>query len=243
MRIYAPADLDRAFREGAGPHYVYVLRHDDGAEAFGGTGSPFYVGIGKGHRLFDHEKAARVPTTAGAKVAAIRAAWHEGREVVRTIDSFHPLDPWHREAELVDAIGLLKDGTGPLTNEQRPPLSRTIGGVEVRKYADRQRVAGGPRTIPDDFRLAETTLIVGPEAQRGRTSVAGTIYGIVEREPGISGSGVVERMLEMDWSRTKSAYTQSGSVCAVWAADWVHGCCFHKKLRIIQPLNIEEVRP
>ncbi len=237
MKIGNAADLDRALSEGMGPHYVYVLRHPDDVERFGGIGTPFYVGIGKAYRVFDHEKAARLPESGGAKVAAIRSAWAAGKEVTRTVDSFHVLDPWHREAELVDAIGLLKDGTGTLANEQRPPLSRTIDGVEVRKYADRQALAGGPKVIPADFRLADVALVVGPNEQRSRNSVAGVIYSIVESDPGISGSEAVERMLIMDWSRTKSAYTQSGTVCAVWAADWVYGCCFHKRLQIIQPLD------
>ncbi|WP_137751683.1 GIY-YIG nuclease family protein [Sphingopyxis sp. L1A2A] len=241
MIIGNPSELDQALAKGLGPNYVYILRHPDEVEKFGGVGTPFYVGIGIGHRIFEHEKAASIASTTGRKVTAIRAIWAAGGEVARTIDSFDQTDLWHREAELVNAIGLLKDGTGTLTNEQRPPMSFTIDGIEVRKYSHRQSAAGGPRCIPSDFRLANTALVPGPNTQQSRTSVAGVIYSLVENEPGITGREVVERMMEMNWTKTKSAYTQSGSICAVWAADWVHGCCFHTKLQIIQPLNAAEV--
>ena len=237
MFVADSSDLEGAVGRVLGHNYVYVLRHPDGSEKFGGIGTPFYVGIGIGHRIFEYEKAARIASTTGTKVDTIRAIWNAGDNVIRTIDSFDQTDLWHREAELVNAIGLLKDGTGTLTNEQRPPLSRTIDGIEVRKYADRQAAAGGPRGLPSDFRLADTALVLGPNVPQSRTSVAGVIYTLVEDEPGITGREVVERMLDMDWSKTKSAYTQSGNICAVWAADWVYGCCIHKKLQIIQPLD------
>lgn len=41
---------------GGGPHYVYLLRVPDGEPKFGGLGTPFYVGIGQGARLFAHEE-------------------------------------------------------------------------------------------------------------------------------------------------------------------------------------------
>ena len=53
---------------GGGPHYVYLLRMPDGEPKFGGLGTPFYVGIGQGARLFAHEEEARDPARSGAKV-------------------------------------------------------------------------------------------------------------------------------------------------------------------------------
>lgn len=68
---------------GGGPYYVYVLRIPDGQPSFGGMGTPFYVGIGQGNRLFAHEEEARDPARSGAKVETIRSIWAKGGEVVR----------------------------------------------------------------------------------------------------------------------------------------------------------------
>jgi hypothetical protein len=61
--VYPPiidrADLERIVASSrGGPYYVYLLRKPDGEPKFGGIGTPFYVGIGRGLRLFDHEKEA-----------------------------------------------------------------------------------------------------------------------------------------------------------------------------------------
>jgi len=85
---------------GGGPYYVYLLRMPDESPQFGGTGTPFYVGIGQGTRLFAHEEEARDPARSGAKVETIRSIRAKGGEVVRTIDSIHAIEPWDREEEL-----------------------------------------------------------------------------------------------------------------------------------------------
>ena len=43
------------------------MRVPDGEWKFGGLGTPFYVGIGQGTRLFAHEEEARDPARTGAK--------------------------------------------------------------------------------------------------------------------------------------------------------------------------------
>lgn len=46
------------------PYYCYVLREPNGI--------PFYVGVGKKLRLFDHERDARNPVKSGPKLLLIR---------------------------------------------------------------------------------------------------------------------------------------------------------------------------
>ena len=78
------ADLARLIAaSGGGPHYVYLLRVPNGEPSFGGSGTPFYVGIGQGSRLFAHEEEARDPARSGAKVEMIRSIWANGGEVVK----------------------------------------------------------------------------------------------------------------------------------------------------------------
>ena len=130
------ADLIRLIAtSGGGPHYVYLLRIPDGETRFGGVGTPFYVGIGQGARLFAHEEEARDPARSGAKIETIRSIWDKGGEIVRTIESVHAVEPWDREEELINSIGRLADGAGPLTNAQTYAHSLKLNGVELRKYA------------------------------------------------------------------------------------------------------------
>jgi len=78
---------------------------------------------------------ARDPARFGAELETTRSIWANGAEVVRTIDSVHPAEPWDREQELINAIGRLAERAGPLTNAQTYALSIKINGVELRKCA------------------------------------------------------------------------------------------------------------
>ena len=101
LRIDSPDDLARKLREVYDRHYVYLLCHPRG-----GLQAPFYVGIGRGNRIFAHEDEARDSRVAGRKVEIIRSIWADGRQVMRFIDSVHQSEPWHREAELIVISGL-----------------------------------------------------------------------------------------------------------------------------------------
>ena len=173
MEIRSGADLDKALLANGCLHYVYVLRQPDGVACYGGIGTPFYVGIGQRGRLFEHEKAAKEGTEAGRKVDAINEIWSSGREVVRTIDSFHQKEPWIREGELIHEIGRIDDRTGPLTNPQTYSASHVIEGVELRKYAADQVAAGGVDAIPAKFKLKNIRLKEGPVEPRSPTSCTG----------------------------------------------------------------------
>lgn len=108
--------------------YVYMLRWPDGRPCWGGRGTPFYVGRGSRDRLFEHVKNAHVESsdTNGLprnlmRRAVILGIHQLGQAVVHTVDSFWADvgDADQREVHLINEIGLIRDGTGILTNRQR----------------------------------------------------------------------------------------------------------------------------
>lgn len=234
QRVFDRADLEAIIAAGGGPHYVYVLRRPDGVASHGGVGTPFYVGIGRGSRLFAHEEEAKDPRVTSAKVDVIRAIWAAGGDVVRTIDSVHSQEPWDREAELIAEIGCTVDGTGPLTNSQVYARSTKLGGIELRKYANDHLSTGDANAIPAKFKLRDVRLAAGPIEPRSRTSVFGKIFAVAEAHRGSTGAELIELLKKVDFSANKSAYTQSGQVCAAWLAGYLEGAYFRSDRRYLQ---------
>ena len=231
------AELSSALLGRPEKHYVYVLRYPDDIAIYGGIGTPFYVGIGQRGRLFSHEEAALSKGEVSEKADAIRAIRESGKEVVRTIDSFHSIEPFIREAELIHEIGRKAEGMGPLLNAQTYAPSAKMDGVEVRKYAAEQAAAGTFDAIPEKFKLRHTRLAVGPATPKSRTSVMGKVFTAVEKNPGVTGEQLIRLLQQEDFTGNKSAYTQSGQVCAAWLVGYVDGACFHPRARIIQPYH------
>ncbi|WP_161808752.1 GIY-YIG nuclease family protein [Tsuneonella troitsensis] len=196
-------------------------------------GTPFYVGIGQGLRLFSHEEEAKDPKRNSLKLETIRQVWSEGKEVIREIDGFHDVEPWDREEYLINEIGLVWSGTGPLTNAQVYASSAKKDGVELRKYAD-DHALGSVEEIPSRFKLADTKMMAGPQEPKSRTSVFGKIYTVAERNPGLTGRELVRALQNVDFTGNKSAYTQSGSVCAAWLVDYIEGAYFRNDRRHLQ---------
>lgn len=229
------ADLARLIAaSGGGPHYVYLLRMSDGKPSFSSVGTPFYVGIGQGARLFAHEEEARDPARSGAKVETIRSIWAKGEEVIRTIDSVHAVEPWDREEELINSIGRLAEGTGPLTNAQTYAPSLKLNGIELRKYAVDHAVSGNANTIPAKFKLRHTRLMAGPKEPLSRTSVFGKIYTVAEANPGLTGEELVGLLSTLDFTGNKSAYTQGGQVSASWLVGYIEGGYFRSDRQHLQ---------
>jgi len=218
------AELQRVVqRAGGGPHYVYVLRWPEDMEA---RGAPFYVGIGQGTRLFSHEDEARDTSRTSAKLAVIRQIWDAGKEVLRTIDSVHVMDPWDREEQLINSIGRRADGTGSLTNAQVYSRSTKVGGVELRKYAADHQITGDVNAPPPKFKLRNVRLMAGPRKPLSSTSVFGKIYEAAEAHPGVTGEKLLELLRDVDFFANRSAYTQSGKVSASWLAGYIEGAYF-----------------
>jgi hypothetical protein len=208
----------------AGDHfYVYLLCYPP----HGSTVRPFYVGIGQGDRLFAHEREAADPATTSAKVLAIRSIQAEGEEVVRYIDGVYDASPWHREQELIAQFGLVKSGTGSLTNEQEYASSFKVEGIELRKYA-----ADG-NALPANFLKRDVRLRAGPNVPRNPLSVYGKICGVLASTPGITGAELVELLLLVDFSDNNTVYAQDGQVSRPWLAKYIDGG-FYAKNRFIQ---------
>lgn len=229
------ADLARLITaSGDGAHYVYLLRVPDGKPSAGGFGTPFYVGIGQGWRLFAHEDEARDPARSNAKIEMIRSIWAKGGEVVRTIDSVHAAEPWGREEELINSIGRLAEGTGPLTNAQTYAPSLKLNGVELRKYAADHEGSGDANAIPEKFKLRHTPLMAGPREPLSRTSVFGKIYTVAEANPGVTGEDLIRLLSKVDFTGNKSAYTQGGQVSASWLVGYIEGGYFRRDRQHLQ---------
>lgn len=211
------------------PYYVYVLRRPDGQPCFNGKGTPFYVGLGQGLRLFSHVQAARDPAVQGTKVAVIREIWAAGCQVVHCIDSWHDHEPWDREEELIRLIGQIKHGTGSLANEQDYAPSFKVNGIELRKYREAQ--GDDPLAMPTKFKLADVRLTVGPRKPRSPTSVFGKIYSVLEEHPGILGKDLVNLLRRTDFAGNRSAYTQSGAVSVAWLCGYIEGGLFRADRR------------
>lgn len=95
--------------------YVYVLSKPDG--------EPFYVGCAVArrgrtrHRILDHEMFAK-RSEQSLRASIIRKIWAAGRNVHRSIDSWHDSQEpmFAREMELIAQIGRRDLGRGPLAN-------------------------------------------------------------------------------------------------------------------------------
>ena len=209
------------------------MRVPDGEWKFGGLGTPFYVGIGQGTRLFAHEEEARDPARTGAKVEMIRSIWAKGGEVVRTIDSVHGAEPCDREEELINYIGRLAEG-GPLTNAQTYAPSVKLNGIELRKYAAAHEASRDANAIPAKFKLRYARLMAGPREPLSRTSVFGKIYTVTEANPGVTGEELIGLLSSVDFTGNKSAYTQGGQVSASWLVGYIEGGYFRNDRQHLQ---------
>ena len=225
IQIFSHDDIERASIDTGMQHYVYVLY-----KPLGHDNIPFYVGIGKGDRIFAHEEEARDPSKNNEKLNTIRKIWERREEVIRFIDSFHKDEPWEREAELINKWGLRKDGTGNLANEQRYAPSNKVDSIELRKYVDLGN------QFPHDFKYRQTRLMVGTAKPKKVTSVFGKIYQALKENPGITGEELVSLLLTVDFSRIKSAYTKSGEVSIPWLCGYIDGG-FYKKNKYIREFS------
>jgi len=214
--------------------YVYILRNPDGEERYGGTGTPFYVGIGQGNRMYAHEREARESSESNAKLDTIRSILNAGKKIIYDVESKHDHEPWGREEELIHKIGRLSDGTGPLTNAQTYSRSEKMDGVELRKYAEHHKSSGSLDAIPAKFKLRNTRLMAGPREPTSRASVFGKMYSVLESHPGITGEEFVRLLQTLDFSGNKSAYTQSGAVCTAWIVGYIEGGYFRSDRRHFQ---------
>ncbi len=203
-------------------HYTYILRIPDGIQAFGGEGTPFYVGIGQGQRIFAHLDEATKTHNSSRKLDTIRHILRSGKNVIHTIDAFFDFEPWNREESLITTIGQIKHGTGPLTNDQDYSSSYKVNGIEVRKYKDDH--LNDPRSMPKSFdKLKDVRLAAGTIKPKSEKSVFGKIYAMLEKNPGVTGSQLVKLLQSVDFSDNKSAYTQSGEVCTAWLCGYIKG--------------------
>jgi len=211
------AEMQSLIAENSARHYVYLLCEPDG--------TPFYVGLGQGSRLFAHEEEATDASNTSAKCAKIRELLSAGKEIRYEIDSWHDSTPWDREAELIAQL----DSTVQLTNAQRYAPSAERGGAVLRKYADAYPDGEDVRAIPADFPYSGTKLTVGPRRPGPRAKVYGRIYAVLEANPGITGAQLIERLHEVDWSDVKSIYAEGRSVVSgKWLADYIKGGFYTK---------------
>jgi len=216
-------DLCKALAQAGGQYYVYVLCRQAGERLV----SPFYVGVGQGYRLFAHEVEARDPRAVGTKVDIIRSILNADEHLFRFVDGFYRQPPWRREEALINAYGLIRDGTGILANQNRYAESATVEGVELRKYATQGNI------LPSNFHKRHVRLTIGPRCPKNPRSVFGRICDVLRQHPGVTGEQLVELLQSVDFSMNQSAYTQSGQVSVPWLAKYIDGG-FYAKNQYIQ---------
>lgn len=217
-RIESREDLESELLKQKGEFYVYLL-----CKAEAGKERPFYVGLGQRDRLFLHEEEAERSHENNDKLTTIRSVWASGQQIIRYIEGFYEKEPWEREAELINHFGLLKDGTGTLTNSQRYEADNN----GLRKYAQYGN------EFPPNFKHRNTRLKAGTEKPSSDTTVYGKIYSVLETHPGVTGEELALLLLKVDFKSNPSAYTQSGEVKLPWLAGYIDGG-FYKKNRCIQ---------
>jgi hypothetical protein len=223
--VQSPNELAELLRAHGMQHYVYILRKPDGVESFGGTGTPIYVGEGNGARAFAHVREARVASSGRSlKLDSIREVEDAGTEVIHEIDSIGEGPLLQREADLILQIGTIRNGTGPLTNEQSYAPANAVDGRVMRKYANDGR--SDPLSIPSKFRVRHLRLMHGPNTPASATSVHGRLHALLVSNPGLTGEELLMLAAELDWSAHKSAYTQSGKVDLAWLIGYIDSAVF-----------------
>lgn len=147
-------DIDQAkhFVKEISGFYVYILRRPNHR--------PFYVGKGKGPRVFQHVVEARHPGN-HPKLNVIRAIARNGGEIVYEIDSIHKDEQaaYDRECELIESIKRLHEG-GPLTN-LAPGGGSTAGISPISKEKHRVSLGGIPDDDPEKATLNRYLLSIG----------------------------------------------------------------------------------
>lgn len=143
------ADTEKLLAEADGRFYVYVLHRPDG--------TPFYVGKGKGRRVFFHESEA-LGDGRSHKLNVIRAIHRAGGTVSYSILSFYESEPdcHAREVEEIERIGRHDLRTGPLTNLTAGGEGTSGLSEETKKRIDEELhgpAAPGERGIANRFYL------------------------------------------------------------------------------------------
>jgi hypothetical protein len=228
FQVLDESTLQNHLRVQSGRYYIYILCRPPSAMSV----QPFYGGIGQGDRLFAHEREAQAVDADNPKLRTIRGIWASGCQVLRYLDGVFAETPWRREQELIAQFGLLKDGTGVLTNEQRYSPSFVVAGVELRKYAP------DGNELPSNFVRRDCRLLAGPRKPKNPASVYGKIYAVLEKNPKVTGAELVELLLDFDFSDNGTTYTQSGQVSRPWLAKYIDGG-FYAKNQCIQEAPIE----
>lgn len=103
------SQVEQELQVAKGRFYVYILLRPNG--------TPFYVGKGKGRRVFHHEREAMGPGLTH-KLNIIRSITKSGRDVGYRILEFFETEEacFAREIEEIARIGRHDLGTGPLAN-------------------------------------------------------------------------------------------------------------------------------
>jgi hypothetical protein len=145
----------KAFAHGITGWYVYILRRPDGR--------PFYVGKGKGDRVFFHENEARHPNDRKSnhiKLNVIRKIRNAGGHVTYEIDLIDTSEEnaLSREMFLISTFKRLHEG-GPLTNLD-PGGGSTAGSAPISKERHAATLGGEPKNNPDRATLNRFVLNV-----------------------------------------------------------------------------------
>jgi hypothetical protein len=147
----------KQFVRTVGGWYVYILRRPDGR--------PFYVGKGKGDRVFQHENEARHPNDFRSnpfKLNVIRKIRSSGLNLHYEIDlvTDDEMSALAREMLLISTLKRLHEG-GPLTNLD-PGGGSSAGSAPLSKERHTATLGGQPTDNPERATLNAFVLNVAP---------------------------------------------------------------------------------
>lgn len=163
-------------------YYVYAyLREEDG--------TPFYIGMGKGDRQFDHLKEAKKdlnPKTGQHKLNTIRKLLQEGKEPLIKIiqNNLSRNQAAELEIELISTYGRRDLGTGILTNQ-------TDGGDGNRGWSKEAR---------QKLRDRNLRLGITPPSQKGRKQNRNPKYTAIPAKVASSGETIKASPNDPRWN-------------------------------------------
>lgn len=173
-------NLIAAFQNPPANFYVYVLARP--------CGTPFYVGMGKVRqrhqlqRIFHHEIDANKGRNS-RKSSVIRKILRNGQSIQKTIESWHDRkeDAFAREVYLIDSLGRVGTGTGPLVNCNAGGTGQVDPAPEVREKMRKAQRANADKAKANAPLLASVLPKAIEAAQSWRRENPDEVKGIIHK--------------------------------------------------------------
>lgn len=147
------------------------------------------------------------------------------------------------EAEVTETLAAI-DAASASTEPVEAPAVKVRPAVVLGKYA--KKIAARDNDafkIDPKWKPLDKVLKVGRSLPAKTTSVMGILTGMMQRNPGVTGRGLVELMLAHTWTDLHpSAYVDGDRVTADWCKDYVSGALSRKLAHLAVDTKATEAR-